>query len=309
MPLRAPLGFQTPIPPYGQELWEEQYGPPSPNTSLYDQAMAKGSQMHANVGNLDPVQLALATAAPYAMGRFPRAAAAAWGGAIPMLPEWAFGQQAQKTGAGDPQYKSTEDAAHGGRSRQGSVTGSARKSQIEGAEKANQKLQLEEQSRAAAEARRVAKQQEDEARAARLAAEEAARVKRESGAAAAKKASQTLEATPPSLAETYGPALGTFGGLAVGKMMQGGVPGIGKGGMQGKIRSAKEAEAARANQLVGDVEAGVGGVPGQQGRMNQFVSEGGGTAPFAPGATAPMSPGPNFSKLYQSRTPAQNFRA
>ena len=159
MPLRAPLGFQTPIPPYGQELWEEQYGPPSPNTSLYDQAMAKGSQMHANVGNLDPVQLALATAAPYAMGRFPRAAAAAWGGAIPMLPEWAFGQQAQKTGAATARaIQIPEDVAHGGRSRQGSVTGSARKSaELSRPRKPIRSAILDEQARAAAEARRVAK--------------------------------------------------------------------------------------------------------------------------------------------------------
>lgn len=305
----TPLGYQTPIPPQNQSLWDEPYGPPSPHNPLYDMAMAKGSQMHANIGNMDPVQLALGIGLPYAAGKFPRAAAAAWGAGIPMIPEWAHGQQAQRAGAkNEPQFKSQKTLRMEAEAAKEGAAAAREQARTEAAEKANQKAILDEQARVAAEARRVAKQQEDDARAAREAAEIAAGIKKAEGAAAAKKATQTIENTPPSFVATYGPAIGTFGGLAIGKTMQGGVPFVGKGGMQGKIRSAKEAEAARANRLVEDVETGVGGVPGQQGRMNQFVSEGGGAPPFPPGGGAPLSPGgPNFSKLYQSRTPGQNL--
>jgi len=304
----VPLGFQTPIPPRGQQYWEpEQFGPPSPADEIQRQAL----EMHFNRKNVDPVQLGMSLGAPALMAAYPRLASAALGFAGPMIPGYAWGGPQNKPQ--DVQYKSQKTLRMEAEAAKEEAAAAREKA---AAERDAIKLQGEKAAgeRAAADAEREAK---------RIADEEARRVAAEN-AVAAKEAerhgTQMLQNSYPSDVEQYGRPIATLLGLGIGKTMQSGVPRIpyiskGGGGMQGKIRAAKEIEAERANTLIPTAEAG--GHPGYT-AINQFVTEGGGRAPFSPVPGAPAnataaqsfrsSPdAPDFSQLYRSRTPAQNF--
>jgi hypothetical protein len=295
----APFGFQTPIPPRGQQYWEpEQFGPLSPAEEAQRQAL----EMHYNRKNVDPAQLALSLGAPGLMAAFPRAAAAALGFAGPMIPGYAWGGPQNKPQ--EAQYKSQRTLRMEAEAAKEAAVAAKEKA---AAERDALKLQGEKAAgeRTAADAERERQ---------RIADEEARRVSA-ANAASAKVAeehgTQMLQSSYPSFAEEYGPAIATIGGLAVGKTMQSGMP-FRKGGMQGKIRQAKEVEAERANALLPAAEAGG---PSGFGAMNMFATEGGGRAPFSPvpgppGTTAQSfrsSPdAPDFARLYQGRTTPQN---
>src|SRR5262245_8481935 len=96
----APFGFQTPVPAYPPNMspWlpdsvgaaaPETFGPPNPLNAM---ALDQARQMHRQMGNMDPAQLAQ-LALPTAFGLAPRLTAAGYGALLPMLPSPAGGAE------------------------------------------------------------------------------------------------------------------------------------------------------------------------------------------------------------------------
>jgi len=302
----VPLGYQTPIPPQGQTLWDTPPPTDDPrlpngmpdlsNVPLFGRRGFAAGLDKFGPGILRDEILPFVTGPILgkAMQLAPRATLALTG--------WLADP---REAGGAEQVKSQRTLREEAKAKAEAARAEAAKAAADLAKEGTRKLEVQEAAKKAEEERRQ-----------QAAAEAAAATIREQNRAAAGRADEKLQNAPQSAPEEYGTLAGTLGGLVLGYGMQGGLLPKwlgGSGGAQGKITAAKAAEAARANKLVDDIEAGAaaGNVPRQVGSMNQFVTEGGGQRPFTPISDAPYwktnPDAPDFSRLYQSRTPAQNY--